>query len=230
MNRRLWASLAVIAAASVATAGPKGTVPREDADKYRAHAERDAVVIGAELLTSDQVHKKFSANVNRCCIVVEVAFYPEKDKPVEVLLDDFALRPEGNDIAARAMSPQVVAARLDKKPEATSRVSTTESAGVGYESGTYIDPVTGRPVKYHGVTTETGVGVGVDPSGTQTSTADRDRANIETELADKALPEGAASKPVAGYLYFPASIREKKKTPLELTYKLKDQTIVFSLQ
>jgi hypothetical protein len=44
------------------------------------------------------------------------------------------------------------------------------------------------------------------------------------------LPEGSASKPVAGYLYFPASIREKKKTPLELTYKLKDQTIVFSLQ
>jgi hypothetical protein len=230
MMRKLWASLAVIAAASVATAGPKGIVPREDADKYHAHAEREAVVIGAELLTSDQVHKKFSANVNRCCIVVEVAFYPEKDKPVDVLLDDFALRPEGDDVAARPMSPQVVAARLDKKPEAPSRVSTTESVGVGYESGTYIDPVTGRPVKYHGVTTETGVGVGVDPSGTQISGADRDRANIETELADKALPEGSASKPVAGYLYFPASIREKKKTPLELTYKLKDQTIVFSLQ
>jgi hypothetical protein len=230
MTRKLWASLALIAAASVAMAGPRGTVPREDADKYHAHAEREGLIIGAEVLTSDQAHKKFSANVNRCCIVVEVAFYPVKDKPVDVLLDDFTLRPEGTDIAARAMSPQVVAARLDKRPETTSRVSTTESAGVGYESGTYIDPVTGRPVKYHGVTTEAGAGVGVDPSGTQSGGADRDRANIETELADKALPEGAASKPVAGYLYFPASIREKKKTPLELTYKLKDQTIVFSLQ
>ena len=46
----------------------------------------------------------------------------------------------------------------------------------------------------------------------------------------KGLPEGSASKAVAGYLYFPASIREKKRSPLELTYKLKDQTIVFSLQ
>src|SRR5271156_3732606 len=135
MNRKLWASLAMVAAASVATAGPKGTVPREDADKYHAHAERDAVVIGAELLNSDQVHKKFSANVNRCCIVVEVPFNQEKDKPVDVLLDDFALRPEGNDISARALSPQVVAASLDKKPEATSRVSTNDTAGARHEPG-----------------------------------------------------------------------------------------------
>jgi hypothetical protein len=230
MTRKLWASLALIAVASAASAGPKGTVPREDAEKYKAHAERDGLIIGAEVLTADQVHKKFSSNINRCCIVVEVAFYPRKDKPVDVLLDDFALRPVEADISARPMSPQVVAARLDKKPEAASRVSTTETAGVGYESGTYIDPVTGRPTKYHGVTTETGVGVAVDPSGTQSGPADRDRANAEIEIADKALPEGAASKAVAGYLYFPASIREKKKTPLELTYRFKDETIVFSLQ
>ena len=158
MTRKLWASLALIALATVASAGPRGTVPREDAGKYQAHAERDGLVIGAEVLTSDQAHKKFSANVNRCCIVVEVALYPAKDKPVDVLLDDFALRPAETDIAARPMSPQVVAARLDNKPEAQSRVSTTSSVGVGYESGTYIDPVTGRPVKYHGVDTEAGGG------------------------------------------------------------------------
>src|ERR1700740_2547865 len=122
MTRKLWASLAVIATASVAIAGLKGTVPRDDAGKYHAHAERDGVVIGAELLTSDQAHKKFSANINRCCIVVEVAFYPQKDKPVDVLLDDFALRPEGNDISARAMSPQAVAARPGTQTAATRRV------------------------------------------------------------------------------------------------------------
>jgi len=230
MTRKLWASLASIAVATVASAGPKGTVPREDAGKYQAHAERDDLVIGAEVLTSDPAHKKFSANVNRCCIVVEVALYPAKDKPVDVLLDDFALRPAETDIAARPMSPQVVAARLDKKPEVQSRVSTTGSVGVGYETGTYIDPVTGRPVKYHGVDTEAGAGVGVDPSTTSSGTADRNRADVETELAEKGLPEGSASKAVAGYLYFPSSIREKKRSPLELTYKLKDQTIVFSLQ
>jgi hypothetical protein len=231
MTRKLWASLAFIAVASVASAEPKGTVPRDDAGKYHAHAERDGLVIGAEQLTADQVHKKFSSNLNRCCIVVEVALYPLKDKSVDVLLDDFALRPAETDIAARPMSPQVVAGRLDKKPEVQSRVSTTQSVGVGYESGTYIDPVTGRPVKYHGVDTEASAGVGVDPSATSSgTTADRNRADVETELSEKGLPEGSASKAVAGYLYFPASIREKKRSPLELTYKLKDQTIVFSLQ
>jgi hypothetical protein len=228
MRKKLWTSIAFAAMASVVSAGPKGTVPRENADKYHAHAERDGLGIAAEQLTSDQAHKKFSANVNRCCIVVEVAFYPQKDKPADILLDDFSLRPAETDITARPMSPQVVAARLDKAPQTTATsVSTTQS--VGYESGTYIDPVTGRPVKYHGVTTETGVGVGVDPHGSSGG-ADRDRQGVEAELAERGLPEGSASKAVAGYLYFPASIREKKKTPLELTYKLKDQTIILSLQ
>ena len=97
-------------------------------------------------------------------------------------------------------------------------------------SYTHLD-VYKRQVKYHGVDTEASAGVGVDPSGTSSgTTADRNRADVETELAEKGLPEGSASKAVAGYLYFPASIREKKRSPLELTYKLKDQTIVFSLQ
>jgi hypothetical protein len=229
MKNKLLASIAFIAVASVASAGPKGTVPREDADKYQAHAERDGLKIAAEILTPDKAHKAFSSNVNRCCIVVEVAFYPPKDKPVNVLLDDFSIQPPDADYSARPMSPQVVAARLEKKSESTRQVETTETVGVGYESGTYIDPVTGRPVKYHGVTTEVGAGVGVGPSGNPGQTQ-HDRDNLESELAEKALPEGATAKAVAGYLYFPSSIREKKKTPLQLNYKIKGETIVFDLQ
>jgi hypothetical protein len=51
--------------------------------------------------------------MNRCCVVVEVAFSPQKDKPVDVLLDDFSLQPVNADYSARPMSPQVVAARLE---------------------------------------------------------------------------------------------------------------------
>src|ERR1700730_3586553 len=127
MRKKLWTSIAFITLASLASAGPKGTAPRENPDKYRAHAERDGLVIGAEQLTSDQAHKKFSANVNRCCIVVEVAFYPQKDKPVDVLLDEFSLRPAETDYSARPMSPQVVAARLEKKSESTRQVETVET-------------------------------------------------------------------------------------------------------
>jgi hypothetical protein len=229
MKTKFWAPFAFVALASAVSAGPKGTVPRDDADKYHAHADRDGLVIGVELLTPDQAHKKFSANVNRCCIVIEVAFYPPKDKTVNVLLDDFSLQPEDADYSARPMSAQVVASRLEKKSESTRQVTTTQTAGVGYESGTYIDPVTGRPVKYHAVTTDVGTGVAVDPAGYPRQT-DRDRDNLETELAEKALPEGTATKPVAGYLYFPSSIREKKRTPLQLKYKIKDETVIFLLQ
>jgi hypothetical protein len=214
---------------SVASAGPKGTVPREDADKYQAHEERDGLKIAAEILTPDKARKAFSSNVNRCCIVVEVAFYPQKDKPVSVLLDDFSIQPPDTDYSVRPISPQVVAARLVKKSESTRHVETVETVGVGYESGTYIDPVTGRPVRYHGVTTEAGVGVGVGPSGYPGQTQ-HDRDNLEGELSEKAVPEGVAAKAVAGYLYFPSSVREKKKTPLRLKYKLGDQTITFDLQ
>jgi hypothetical protein len=227
MKNKLWASITFIAVASIASAGPKGTVPREDADKYHSRAERDGLKIAAEILTADKARKAFSANVNRCCIVVEVAFYPQKDKPVNVLLDDFSIQPPDTDYSARPMSPQVVAARLEKKSENTRQVETVETVGVGYESGTYIDPVTGRPVKYHGATTEAGVGVGVGPSGYP---GQHDRDNLEGELSEKALPEGVAAKAVAGYLYFPSSVREKKKTPLQLNYKLGDQTITFDLQ
>jgi hypothetical protein len=84
-----------------------------------------------------------AVNMNRCCVVVEVAFYPEKDKPVDVLLDDFSLQPVNADYSARPTSPQVVAAELEAP--SNRQVTTTETVGVGCESGTYIDPVTGRP-------------------------------------------------------------------------------------
>jgi hypothetical protein len=94
----------------VASAGLKGTVPRSDADiSLPCGTQRP----GRRLLTSDQAHKKFSVNMNRCCVVAEVAFCPEKDKPVDVLLDDFSLQPVNADYSARPTSLQIVAARLE---------------------------------------------------------------------------------------------------------------------
>src|ERR1700676_2846517 len=152
MKNKLWASMAFIAVASIASAGPKGTVPREDADKYHSRAERDGLKIAAEILTPDKARKAFSSNVNRCCIVVEGAFYPQKHKPVSVLLDDFSLQPPDTDYSVRPISPQVVAARLEKKSESTRQVETVETVGGGYESGTYMAPVTGPRVKFQRVT------------------------------------------------------------------------------
>jgi hypothetical protein len=227
VTRKLWSSLVLVA--SVASAGPKGTVPRSAADQYHAHAERDGVGIGAVLLTSDRVRKTFVSDVDRCCLVIEIAFYPKKDKPLTISLDDFRLQTAGTDAAARPISARAVAATLQQKSESSRSIATTETVGVGYESGTYIDPVTGQPTKVHGVTTEAGVGVAVGPPGSQPGSSNRDRDAMEIELSEKGLPEGSASAPVAGFLYFPRSVKKKKNSPLQLEYSLGDQPVELAL-
>ena len=229
MNRKLWASIAVIGVASVASAGPRSTVPKSSVQEYRAHAERDGIGIGAVLLTSDQVHKAFAANVNKCCLVVEVGFYPAKDKTLEISLDDLTIKVGGSDTLVRPYSARAVAATLQEKTEQGRNVAVATNVGVGYESGTYIDPVTGNPTKVRGVTTETGVGVAVGPPGSQPGATNSSRDSAEIELAEKGLAEGSASAPEAGYLYFPKPEKMKKNTPLQLQYALKDQTVVLSL-
>src|SRR5215469_6356575 len=84
MQLRMILAAALICAISVYAAAPKGTVPRASADSYPAHTVHDGLSVGATLLTSDQVRKAFISDLNRCCLVVEVALYPEKDGSVQV--------------------------------------------------------------------------------------------------------------------------------------------------
>ena len=228
-RRKLWTLLLIVGSSSVTSAGPKGTVPRADADQYQAHAQRDGVTIGATLLNATQVRKAFVSNVNRCCLVVEVAFYPQKNKPLKVSVDDFILQASDSNDLVRPYSARSAAAMLEQKADSGRQVTTTESVGVGYESGTYIDPVTGAPTKVHGVTTEVGASVAIGPSDPSATSPRNDRDAVEIELAEKALPEGSASAPVSGFVYFPSSIKKKKKTTLQLQYSLNDQTVVLSL-
>src|ERR1700756_3553654 len=171
---------------------PRGTVPRAAADKYPAHVVRDDASVGAVLLTAEQARKSFASDVDRCCLVVEVAVYPQKGS-LKVSWSDFVLRVSSTDIASRPSSPEVLAARLQKKSAPPSPgghdVVVYPSAGVGYETGGY-DPVTGQR-RPGGVVTTAGVGVGV--GGSQQPPApgstDRDRRTMELELTEKSLPE-----------------------------------------
>jgi hypothetical protein len=209
--------------------GPRGSTPRPWAESYHSHAQRDGVSVGAELLTPKQVHKVFVADLNRCCLVVEFAFYPNKDKDShELSLDDFALFLAGSDIAMKPESAKVVAARLQKKASPQSPGAVQGGATVGYESGTYTDPVTGQQTKVHSVYTETDVGVGVgNPNPAPDSTA-RDREVMAGELDQKGLPEGKTAVPVAGYLYF--SIPQRKKdAKYQLECSLNGEKLVLSL-
>jgi hypothetical protein len=206
--------------------GRRGTAPRRANDKYHAHAEFQGVGIGAELLTRKEVSTEFAADVNRCCLVVRVALYPKKDELLSVSLDDFTLTVGETDTPIRPQSATVISAKL-KKNGSHGGVTTPASAGVGYESGTYIDPVTGQPVRVHGVTTSVGVAVGVGDRVPDT-VAEHDREVIERELSEKGLPEAKIAVPVSGYLYFSLP-RQKKQTKYHLEYAVKGETLNLEL-
>lgn len=204
----------------------RGTAPRSSADKYHSHATNDGVGIGAELLTRKEVSQEFAARLNRCCLVVQVAVYPKKDEQLDVSLDDFTLIVGDTDMPVRPQSATVISAKLEKQGSKVG-VATSESVGIGYESGTYTDPVTGQPVHVHGTTTSAGVGVGVGDVVPPT-VAERDREVIERELSEKGLPKAKVVIPVSGYLYFSIP-RQKKNTKYRLEYVVKGESLKLQL-
>jgi hypothetical protein len=74
-----------------------------------------------------------------------------------------------------------------------------------------------RPKHSGGVYTSTGVSVGFGSPGTQPGSTEADRTAMEMELSEKGLPEGTASAPVAGHLYFPIAKKKNVKYQLEYT-------------
>lgn len=230
MKLTKWLVAGVICTTALASDAPQGTVPRPSADKYAAHAEHDGINIGATLLTTKQTRQAFSSEVNRCCLVVEVALYPQKDGRVEVSLNDFALRDTAADIAVKPSSAEVVAGKLQRQntqPEQSGRdVTISPTTGIGYESGG-IDPITGQR-RPGGIVTSTGVGVGVGtPPQPKPASTDADRRTMEVELREKGLPAGNTTAPVAGYIYF--SMPRTKHNSYQLEYTLNGSKLVLPL-
>ncbi len=196
--------------------GPKGTVPRTNVAAYPAHIQANGVAVGAALLDPAQVKRTFVSDLSHCCMVVEVALYPSKDNakqngPLNISLNDFVLRRGNSDVAAKPTTADVVAAMLHKKSDTGRTVAVTPSLAVGYQSG-YYDPVTGPEAP--GAVYRGGVNVATPHKSGST---DKDRKVMESELGEKGLPEGEASTPVSGYLYFPISAK-KPCTDCQLEY------------
>ena len=206
MKRTIW--LVMMAACLTAWAAPRGTVPRAVATRYPAHAEQDGVGVGAKLLSRDEARKAFVSDVNDCCLVVEIALYPRKDKAMDVSLNDLTLRQSGSETSAKPSSAKLIAATLQKSSRAKRDISVYPSTEIGYGSGPAYDPNTGTQ-RAGGVYTRTGVGVGIGSPGS--GATDKDRSTMEMELSEKGLPEGSAAAPVAGTSIFPFIPRRKKR-------------------
>lgn len=222
MKLRTLLIVGLICAVTVYADAPKGTVPRASADDYPAHAVHDGVAIGAVLLTTEQVRKAFNKDLSRCCRVVEVALYPKKNTPINISLGDFGLRVADSETVSKPLSAEVLASKLQKKPAPSAPSSNgpdvvvEQTSGIGYQTGG-IDPTTGQR-RPGGVVYSSGVGVGVGVGGRKQPVpdpSDRDRAS-ELEPVQKGLPEGNATSPVSGYLYFEVpSAKDKKASQLE---------------
>lgn len=204
------------------------TVPRSSAEKYQAHATHGDVSLGAELLTRKEAEKAFAADVNRCCLVVQVAVYPNEKEPLELVHDDFTLMIQGADgteTVEVTQGARTLAAKLSK--DADNGVATAANVGVSVELGTYTDPVTGQQVHGRAVTVSSSAGAGAG-GGASPSAAEHEREIIERELREKSLPEAKISVPVSGYLYFLLP-KQKKPTKYRLVYEIKGETVELPL-
>jgi hypothetical protein len=235
MNARKCLAIALICMSSSIAQTHRGTVPRSNVTDYAAHASQDNIQIGASLLTHKELKKIFATDVNQCCLVVEVAFYPAKDHFVKISLDDFMLRETGMELGTKPSTPDVLSARLEVQPVAPDREhrpGVSSSSDIGYERSTQQNGP--ERTTSGGVVQRSRVGVGIPIGGGGSrlpegkTTTEGNRRAIEAELTEKALPETSAWDPIAGYLYF--SVPKKKKGGYELVYMAGDKKVVLPLK
>ena len=213
MNRNLLLGVAFFTLTPFATADPRGTVPKTSADRYPTHAEQGGTKIGAALMSPEEARKVFGFDVDRACLIVEVALYPLNDKERKVSLGDFSLRVAGANTAVKPSTATAVAANWQQlfRVQKDVKVEPSGEVTVGPHNG-HIEAQVGVETDY----------------GPPHSASERDRATVEAELRDKGLPEGKASSPVAGYLYFPILSR-KKHTALQLDYETNGSRVILQL-
>jgi hypothetical protein len=235
MNARKCLAMALICMSSSIAQTHRGTVARSAATDYAAYASQESVQIGASLLTHKELKKIFATDVNQCCLVVEVAFYPAKDNFVKISLDDFMLREAGMELGTKPSTPDVLSARLEIQPvtpDREHRPGVTSSSDIGYERTTQQNGP--ERSTSGGVVQRSSVGIGVPVGGgggsrlPESRNAEGNRRAIEAELTEKALPETTAWEPVAGYLYF--SVPKKKKGGYELVYMAGGKKVVLPLK
>jgi hypothetical protein len=235
MNARKCLVIALICMSSSIAQTHRGTVPRSAATDYAAHASQESIQVGASLLTHKELKKIFATDVNQCCLVVEVSFYPAKDNFVKISLDDFMLREAGMELGVKPSTPDVLSARLEVQPvqpDREHRPGVTSGSDIGYERTTQQNGP--ERSTSGGVVQRSSVGIGVPIGGSGGSrlpegrNAEGNRRAIEAELTEKALPEVTAWEPVAGYLYF--SVPKKKKGGYELVYMAGEKKVVLPLK
>jgi hypothetical protein len=200
----------------VTTWAGNGVPPRAGGSDYPVHRNTQNATLAAGVVSPEMAKKIFPPEVYKNYVVVEVAVFPRDGKTVYVDAFDFGLKFSAGEASYPRTPEEIVSVWEEKSaPQPPSKVDVTTVTGVVYSSGN--DPANGRS---HGWGTYSGVEVGpgrpAPPRPLST-----DPQVFEANVRARALPEGPAVRPVAGYLYFPLPSRKAKSGPVELRY-LKD--------
>jgi hypothetical protein len=221
MRRGLILEALLIASCGLFAQDTKGIKPRAAVGEYAAVSDQPTFALGAERLSPDEVRRTFVSDLSKNYVVLEVGAFPKSD--LQLSPQDFMLVVRGQKNVSRPADPEIIAAKLGKKETSGKDVSVSPVAGVTYSTGNSADPA--YPNK--GWTTTTGSMVNIGPPNRAPQTVDADRRTMAAELKDKELPGGSSAKPVAGYLYFPAS--SKKDVQYDLEYRSGNVSVVIPL-
>jgi len=219
MRRFLSVVMASCAILPAIRAG-EGVPTRASSSDYPVHRDAQNATIAAAPVTPDVAKKMFPSDLYKHYAIIEVAFFPIDGQTVYIDSFDFDLKYSAGEVSYSRNPEEIVAVWSEKgAPQPPRKVDVTTETGVVYTSGR--DPATGRS---RGLETYTGVSIGAgqpDPPAPLSA----DPQAFEARLRAKALPEGAAVRPVAGYLYFALPRKKDKSVPLELQY-IKDGVLV----
>jgi len=206
-----------------------GTEPKPKPTDYPVHAALGDLAIGAEYL----VHSIPAGNQTFFApdyLVIEVAVFPGRSAPVEIGNYTFMLRVNVKKQLIPSEGPGFVAASV-KYPDWEQRKNVELRAGMG-DAGVVI----GRPPVVGRFPDDPRPGQSRLPRSPKAPEPD-DRRGIEKEepesvdevVAAKALPEGAASTPVSGYLYFRYPGKTKSIKSVELVYEGKAGSVTLKV-
>lgn len=214
---------------ALVTAGWLSATVKEKATDYPVHADVGTVSIGAEYLVhSIPAHSQtfFAPDY----LVVEVAVFPGRQEPVEIGTNTFTLRINGRKEIIFHDTPGFVAASLTY-PDWEQRRRAEVQAGIG-DAGVTI----GRPPAVGRFPDDPTPGHSRLPPAPKAPTPEDQHGveqdspqSVDEALAQVALADGPASKPVAGYIFFHYRAKAKSIKSVDLVYQGKQGSVTLKL-
>jgi hypothetical protein len=194
-----------------------GTETKPKVEDYEVHAQAKNIAIGAEYTVHSfsRGEQMFIANDY---LVVEVALFPPKETPIDVLRGDFSLRINKRDLLDAA-EPKLVVADMEHPEWKPPRdgLHAEGAAGLG-NVGVVINPPQANPSPFPGSRTS-GPPPPIEIPKDNPSGLTKQQVDPSTLLLATALEEGQHHAPFSGFLYFPYRGNLKSIKTLELLYR-----------